>query len=699
MATLTVNGVKVTVDDSFKSLTPDQQEAAVNEIAASLGKSRPQGRHLSYEEGAALLDQEQRDQAANSTMGQIGAGMSGFVDGIPIAGPALLSGVQKTAAGIGSMIDGQSYDQNLQQARQTTQDAQAANPITTTVGGIAGNVAGTVPLVAAAPAAFGISTASLPIRMLAAGISGGAIGAADGGVRNGTEGAMWGGAIGSALGVAGPAIGDIASNTVRKLMADRALSVASKMAGTSKPAVDVVARSLGADDAAGALNANIAAAGPRGMLADAGPSTMSVLDTAIQRAGPGAGQAAERISNRAAGATDDIVQALDTALGKPLGMVNPLDELRTATQPARKAAYDAAYSAPINYADPRGQALEKIVKTRVPGSVINKANNLMRVEGAQSKQILAKAAEDGTVTFERLPDVQQLDYITRALNDVSKAGDGAGALGGNTAEGRAYGGLSRTIRDLTKDLVPEYKVALDTAAEPIAAREAMLFGQQMLSKGVARDEVEAFVSGLSKAELDSVKGGVRSTIAENLANVKRAVSDPNVDARQGIAALRDLSSDAAREKLTAVVGKTEADAMFKAIDQAAKSFELRAGVSSNSRTYARQAAERAVDQATSPSIIETAASGSPVKTVQGALRNFMGTSDADMLARKDATWGEIANLLTQPATQGGGTFLQALQSAAQRLPVIDRQAASVARGVTGGVAIGAAPARTLLQKR
>lgn len=35
MATLTINGRKVTVDDSFKSLSPEQQEATVNEIAAS----------------------------------------------------------------------------------------------------------------------------------------------------------------------------------------------------------------------------------------------------------------------------------------------------------------------------------------------------------------------------------------------------------------------------------------------------------------------------------------------------------------------------------------------------------------------------------------------------------------------------------------------------------------------------------------
>src|SRR6478609_7686356 len=41
MATLTVNGRRVKVDDSFLSLPPEQQEATVNEIAASMGATAP----------------------------------------------------------------------------------------------------------------------------------------------------------------------------------------------------------------------------------------------------------------------------------------------------------------------------------------------------------------------------------------------------------------------------------------------------------------------------------------------------------------------------------------------------------------------------------------------------------------------------------------------------------------------------------
>ncbi|NOV17885.1 hypothetical protein E5S70_17690 [Ensifer adhaerens] len=657
------------------------------------GEALPSGgRHLSFEEGQALLDRED----ANSVWDETGAILTGAANGIPLAGPYIERGLENAAAGIASVIDGEDFSANLKQGREASQLAAEVNPLARLAGQVAGGVIGTAPMVAAAPTAFGVGAASVPRAMLASGASGTAIGAADGYVRDGTEGAISGGVVGGVLGAAGPAVGNLAGRAWRSIANSRAQNEAARIAGTQRPAVDVVARALAADEAVGATNANIANAGPRAMLADAGPSTLSVLDTSIQRGGPQAGRAAQRITDRAAGASDDIGAALDTALGPEQGMIRPLEELRTATQPARAAAYDAAYAQPINYADQRGMLLERTLRGRVPASVVSRANNLMRVNGEESQQILARVADDGTVTFERLPDVRQIDYITRALQDVARAGDGAGALGGNTAEGRAYGGLARELRNILSSLVPEYRTALDTAAEPIAQREATLFGQRILSPAVARDEVEGFVTGLSNAELRSLQGGVRSKISETLANVKRSVTDGNIDARQGVAALRELSSDAARQKITTILGARQADNLMRAVDQAARSFEVRAGVAANSRTYARQAAERAVDQATAPSFIENAASGRPVASARGFLQSLLGTGEPAQLARQDETWGEIANILTQPAGMAQGTFLRALQAAAQQIPVADRQAANLARGVTTGTAISSAPARRLM---
>lgn len=658
--------------------------------------SKPKsGQHLSFEEGQRKLQEED----LSGTSGEVGAGLTGFLEGIPVVGPAILGGAQRAAAGISSMIDGENYDTNLKQAQQITDVAQDQNPIASTVGQVAGGIAGTAPLVAAAPAAFGIGASSVPAGMLAGGLSGGALGAADGYVRDGAEGALWGGGIGGALGGAGPLVGDLAGRAWRGVRNGQVQREAAKIAGTDRGAVNVVARSLAADEAIGATNANIQAAGPSAMLADAGPSTRSVLDTAIQRGGPQAGRASQRIEARAASANDDLTGVLNDMMGRPgESLSRDLIIYGDKTNPM-SLLYKRAYATPIDYADPRAMEIEKLINTRVPASAIKEANDLMRVEGVESAQILAKIADDGSVTLERLPDVRQLDYITRGLREVADKADGQGKLGGTTAMGRAYGNLASEIRGRLKQLVPEYETALDKAGTEIGKVKAEKFGTTLLSEGVTRADVNEFAAGITQAERNKLTQAIRLDIDDRVAKVKAAFTDNNMDAREAASAIKTLSSRANREKVATAIGEDRARRIFDALDTAARSFELRASVSSNSRTYARQAAERAVGQSTAPSFIENAADVRPVEAGRSFLRSILGTGPDAQLGRQDATWGEIANLLTQPANQGGGTFLQAVQRAAQQIPTTDRQAESIARSVTRGAALSNAPAQTLLQRR
>ncbi|WP_416356341.1 hypothetical protein ACLNGM_20260 [Aureimonas phyllosphaerae] len=609
----------------------------------------------------------------DGALGGLRTAAGGFIEGVPIIGPYLRDGAERAGAGITAAITDKTYDEALAEARALSAAEKQANPWVDTGAQIAGGIAGTAPLVAAAPAAFGMGSASVPVRAVAGGVSGGALGGIDGSVRGGVEAAAFGGGAGLFLGAAGPLVGNALRNGVSTVRTARANGAAARAVGTTREAVDVVSRGLAADGAQEGINDAITAAGPRAMLADAGPATRSILDTAIARAGPGTGDAAERINQRAAGAAKDVNEALDAGLGPSQGNFSAIRDIRDASQPARAATYDAAYATPIDYSAPQARGLETLLR-RVPASVVQKANNLMRIEGVESQQILANIADDGTMTFTRMPDVRQIDYITRALNDVSRAGDGAGALGGNTAEGRAYGNLSRSIRTTTRSLVPEYGVALDTAAEPIAARQAREFGATLLRPSTARDEAEAFVSGLSDAELRNVRAGVRQQIGEVLANVKRTVTDENVDARQGILAIKELSSDAAREKLRMIVGADEAERMLSALDRAAQSFDLRGSVATNSRTYGRQAAERAVQQSNAPGVIDNAVGLSPVRSAQTFMQGVFGVSPADRLAREDRTWSALSDLLTMPLGDAQSARLSALANAARQIPRIEGQA-------------------------
>lgn len=84
MATLTVNGTKVTVDDSFMSLPPDQQESTVNEIAAQLGggsSSQPGPQiNMSVTDRFAAMPKQ-----APGPMDFLTQGMSGLNEGIAMS--------------------------------------------------------------------------------------------------------------------------------------------------------------------------------------------------------------------------------------------------------------------------------------------------------------------------------------------------------------------------------------------------------------------------------------------------------------------------------------------------------------------------------------------------------------------------------------------------------------------------------------
>lgn len=663
-------------------------------VLAPLERPTPSGQHLTFEEGQRLLDKE--EQAG--VKGAAGAGMTGFIDGIPVVGPYLLSGVQKAAAGISSMIDGESYDQNLAQAQQITKDAQEQHPIVTGTGEVAGAVAGTLPMIAAAPAAFGVGASSVPTAMLASGTSGAVIGGADAAVRSDgdVKDTLTGTLVGGMLGGVGPLAGDLAGRAVNNIFANRAAKKAAEAAGTSKEAVDVASRALASDQAMTATNANIAAAGKEAMLADAGPSVQNVLDTAIQKAGPGAGKASERINARLGRESVRMTGALDEAMAPE---VIPSTALSADADVPIRDLYKRAYDTPIDYADPRAMDIEQMVKSRVPASAIKAANDLMRVEGESSRQILAKIGGDGTVVFEQLPDVRQLDYITRGLKQVAEEADGKGKLGGTTPIGRAYGNLSRDIRSNLKELVPEYKVALDKAGTEIGKVEAEKFGGTILSDAVSREDVKRFASDLPMAERNKMMEAIRQDIDDRMARVKAAFTDNNMDAREAASALKTLSSRANREKVEMAIGQTRAKKAFDTLDEVMKSFELKAGLAQNSKTFARQNADRAVKDITAPSAIETAASGSPLQSARKMIQGVFNTGEPAQLARQDKVWNDVADLLTRPASEGGGMWVQAIDQTARQLPQIQQRAGAVGNAVNQGTAISAAPLREQFRKQ
>lgn len=531
-------------------------------------------------------------------------------------------------------------------------------------------------------AVSGVGTKGAPVPSPAPGLiptalKSGAAGAAMGGVQgfgqtdgsllDRAKGAGWGGAFGLGVGVAAPIVARGASVVAGNWRSAAAARDAARQMGISPEAARMLTEVGRADDTLGATGrANMAAAGREGMVADAGQSARNVLDWAIQSSGQAGARARAAIDARVTRDAGALQDALDAALGKPQGVQTTRDAIRTSTASARKTAYDAAYDQPINYASPNGLILDELL-SRVNPSTIEAANELMRAEGLASKQIMAQIGDNGSIVFMKKPDVRQIDYITRALNDVEK--DARGALGGVTNKARVWGNLSGDIRDTLRNTVDEYGVALDTAADPIRRSQAVEFGSTMLKDNVTREEVANTVIRMSKPEREAAAQGVRSAFDDILANVKRAVTDGDVQAREGIVILRQLSSRAAREKITTLIGTDKANTLFAELDRAAKSFELRADVAQNSKTFMRQNMNEKMTEIGKPDgIIPSLMQGEVLQAAKSGVRTASGYSPQRVAQLKDQTAGEMVDVLTRQGGQG----LAAMDTLDKLLQRIDR---------------------------
>ncbi len=93
------------------------------------------------------------------------AALSSTLEGIPVAGPILQTGVENAAAGIGSAISGKPFSQVRSEMGDIVDKSQEDHPYITAAGNVGGAVLGTIPMVMAAPGAFGVGM-SLPAARL-----------------------------------------------------------------------------------------------------------------------------------------------------------------------------------------------------------------------------------------------------------------------------------------------------------------------------------------------------------------------------------------------------------------------------------------------------------------------------------------------------------------------------------------------------
>jgi hypothetical protein len=625
---------------------------------------------------------------AAERMGPAQGASASFIAGAPFVGEY----ADEAMGRFDAAVSGRNPEIAQETMRQSRGQFQESNPGLALTAEIAGGVTGSLPLIAAAAPVVGVGSGLLQRAAIAGGI---------GAVAGGTEGAIqgygagttpetrsaeaWqrgliGAAAGGVLGAAAPLVGAGARAVTQRVRGIDVKAIADEFGVDRRTAA--VIRGFLANDDLDAAAARLAQVGDDAMLADAGIGTAQALDTAMASGGRALRTGREAVETRASAASQRMAQTLDDVLGAPEGINTAARNIAQRTSAARSAAYDAAYRRPIDYAADAGRKVEGVLQ-RIPSRQLNaavqEANEAMQEAGMRNMQIMAQIAPDGSVTFREMPNVQQLDFIKRALGDIAqRETDDFGRL---TAAGLRSQRLASDLRDALGEAVPAYSRALRLGGDKIAEDNALRLGKDLLTRNVTVEQAAKAMRGASAEAKIAARQGLREGIETTLSNVRRTITDPNVDTREAMTLIKDMSSRANIAKLRTVLGKDEAERLFAEIDRTAAALELRALVATNSKTAVRQAGMEAVNDATAPGITGTLAQGRPVEAAQKALQELTGATDAAGAARREDVFGQIATALTQKRGQEAVDALNVVRAAMAGQPLRDQDAARIVKAV------------------
>lgn len=556
---------------------------------------------------------------------------------------------------------------------------------------ITGGVAGSIPLAAGGVSAIG-SLSGIASRVAAggaaaataSGIEGTVAGYgsgtdADSRAKNARQRGEMGALVGGVLGGLTPIIGAGAKALVRRVKGLDVATIAREF-GIDKKSAQVVRRSLLSDDLA-AATARLDEIGADAMLADAGRATGNLLDTAAQTGGKALRVASERVNTRAAAAGQNLSKRLDDILGPADGVRRAASDISKRTSASRQSAYTAAFARPIDYAAKNGRAIEDVL-SRIPPKTLQKAvseaNEALLEASTKNKQVLAELAEDGSVIFSEMPNVQQLNEIKIALGSIAR--ENVDQFGRKTSKGIRASRLARDLRAALGRAVPEYDRAVKLGGDKIAEDSALDVGRKVLSNGVSIEDVRDVMKGASVEVRAAAKRGLRENISQTMDTVRRTITDPNVDAREAMALIKAMSSKSNMAKVRMIVGK-DAPALFDELSKAEAALALRAAMAQNSKTAIRTAGRDAMEEATSPGPIGTLKQGKPVEAAQEAVQFLTGSTRDMTVAARERVAAQIVDVLTGMRGEQASRALKLVQKSMAGQPLRDAEAAFVVRVV------------------
>jgi hypothetical protein len=441
------------------------------------------------------------------------------------------------------------------------------------------------------------------------------------------------------------------------------------------------------------------AMGVPSVVANVDPRLATLAETVTQRSGPSSTTVERALGEQRGGARQRVYGQVEQGLD-PGNFFNDeqrlLNTMRARAEPAYREAYRVGevfdpqitsllelpqYRNAWNTA--RELAAEDASKAQVQairtGSVFNpeefRLREIYRVVGKNPN-----TGEDILELAQTVPDVRTLDYMKRALDAQLTA-----ALTSDNSVVRASISALRerrnALRDRTKELVPEYRRAVDEFASDASVLDAMRSGMDDFGRLKHEEIARLFGTGdnaLNAAEREAFRTGAARNV---YSTIMTPSGNPNM-------ADRLIGSPETRQKLEAMFDSPAQFDLFRAaLERESQLFQQSNRILGNSASVRRayNAAEFEGGADVGEAIADAARGGWGRSLTNMALRAFRGGADTDQIAER------TARMLMSSDPAEVAAAVQVLENASQRAAQGERRLSLTEAGAIGGTAAGVIP--------
>lgn len=538
MATLNIGGKKVKVGDEFLRMTPEQQNAAVEEIAGQIG-AQPGGQ--SPEMQAAMADASQRSQSLNpmpqqpqrpDLMGATSAALGGMVQGIPVLGP-MVQGASDAIIGGGAALTGGDYGDTVRGLQDRRAELAAANPIADVAGQVAGNIGSMMGVAAIPGGAEGLGMAGkfLP-RVLNSAVSGAGVSAADTMAKGGSPELVVGntllsGGIGAAIPIVGGALG-LAARGIGSKVAPKIGAALNPAEEASRRTGQVILRDLQADPAAvlNAADEGVARSANIPLLnVDRGGETTRGLARSVANQSPEARSiitkaADERFETQGLRAIDMVKRVAGGSVDDLAYQQSVRDTARLVNSPRYKAAESAPGAAAI-WSPQIRQLMQSDLFRAAIGAAESRGTDKAAIAGVKAVRNPFTFGANGQIGLKTMPDGSRALPSLQFWDQVKRNLDGMidGAMRGAKPDRTKVADLTAIKNMLVSELdaaVPQYQVARRGAATFFDAEDALDAGKKFATQPKAIPEATQAFSKFSAPEKQAFATGYASEIIDRI---------------------------------------------------------------------------------------------------------------------------------------------------------------------------------------